>query len=73
MSTVTEIREAIHKLPPEEAWLLAEELREYLDGLWDQQFESDVAAGRLNEVIARAREEHARGNTRAMAEVVGND
>jgi hypothetical protein len=34
MSTVTEIREAIHKLPPKEAWQLAAELREHLDALW---------------------------------------
>jgi hypothetical protein len=57
MSTVTEIREAIRKLPPHEAWKLAEELREHLDALWDQQFEGDVKAGRLDDMIAQAREE----------------
>jgi hypothetical protein len=31
MSTVTEIRDAIRKLPPQEAWRLAEELREHLE------------------------------------------
>ena len=46
MSTVTEIRDAIRKLPPQEAWRLAEELRDYLDALWDKQFEEDVKAGR---------------------------
>lgn len=52
MSTVTEIREAIRKLPPHE---LAEELRERLDALWDKQIEQDVKADRLDDVIARAR------------------
>ena len=33
MSTVSEIREAIRKLPPKEAWQLAAELREHLDAL----------------------------------------
>jgi hypothetical protein len=61
VSTVTEIREAIRKLPPQEAWRLAEELRDYLDALWDRQFEEDVKAGRLDDRIARARQEHADG------------
>jgi Arc/MetJ-type ribon-helix-helix transcriptional regulator len=55
-----EIREAIRKLPADEAWQLANELREYLDDLWDKQFEEDVKAGRLDNVIAHARREHAR-------------
>ncbi|HEV2841605.1 MAG TPA: hypothetical protein VGW39_09800 [Chthoniobacterales bacterium] len=58
MSTVTEIREAIRKLPAKDAWQLAQELREVLDDLWDEQFEDDVKAGRLDNVISRARREH---------------
>jgi Arc/MetJ-type ribon-helix-helix transcriptional regulator len=73
MSTVTEIRDAIRKLPAHEAWKLAEELREHLDALWDKQFEQDVEAGRLNDMIARAREEHATGKTRPMDEIVRDD
>ncbi|HYT57508.1 MAG TPA: hypothetical protein VEQ38_22615 [Verrucomicrobiae bacterium] len=53
MSTVTDIGEAIRKLPPQEAWKLAADLREYLDSLWDTQFEEDVKAGRLDDLIAR--------------------
>ena len=73
MSTVTEIRDAIRKLPPQDAWRLAEELREHLDALWDKQFEEDVKAGRLDDVIARAREEYASGKTRPMDEIVGDE
>ena len=73
MSTVTEIREAIRKLPPQEAWRLAEELRDYLDALWDKQFQEDVKAGRLNDMIARARAEHGDGKTRPMDEIVGDE
>lgn len=72
MSTVTEIRDAIQKLPAKDAWQLAEELRDYLDALWDRQFEDDVKAGRLDQVIARAREEHAGGKTRSMDEIIGD-
>jgi hypothetical protein len=55
MRTLDEIREAIRKLPAKDAWQLAQELREYLDDLWDKQFEEDVKAGRLDNVIGRAR------------------
>ena len=61
---ITEIREAIQKLPAKEAWQLAEELRDHLDALWDEQFEKDVEAGRLDQLIARAREEYAGGENR---------
>lgn len=60
MSTVAEIREAIRKLPAKDAWQLAQELRERLDDLWDKQFEEDVKAGRLDNLIARACQENAR-------------
>ena len=70
--SAAEIREAIQKLPVHEAWKLAEELRDYLDALWDKQFEDDVNAGRLDKMIARAREEHAAGQTRSMDEIVGD-
>ena len=73
MSTVAEIREAIRQLPAEQAWQLAQELRDHLDALWDQQFEEDVQAGRLDAVIARAREEHASGKTRPMDEIIGDE
>jgi len=51
---------------------LAEELRDHLDALWDEQFEKDVEAGRFDQIIARAREEHDSGKTRSMDEIVGD-
>jgi UTP:GlnB (protein PII) uridylyltransferase len=73
MSTVTEIRDAIRKLPAQDAWKLAADLRDYLDGLWDKQFEEDVKSRRLDDVIARAREDHTGGKTRPMDEIVGDE
>jgi hypothetical protein len=72
ISRVSEIREAIRKLPAQEAWQLADELRDYLDALWDKQFEEDVKAGRLDALITRARQEHAGGKTPSMDEIVGD-
>ena len=73
MSTVTEIREAIRKLPLQDAWRLAEELREHLNALWDKQFEEDVKTGRLDTLVARACEEHTGGKTRPMDEIVWDE
>lgn len=73
MSTVAEIREAIRKLPPQDAWRLAEDLRDYLDALWDKEFEEDVKTGRFDALIAQARKEHAKGNTRPMDEIIGDE
>jgi Arc/MetJ-type ribon-helix-helix transcriptional regulator len=72
MSTVAEIRDAIRQLPAKEAWKLAQELRDHLGALWDKQFEEDVEAGRFDQLIARAREEHATGKTRSMDEIIGD-
>ena len=51
---------------------MAQELHERLDGLWDEEFEQDVKTGRLDDVIASARAEHAAGKTRSMDEIVGD-
>jgi len=73
VSTVAEIREAIRKLPPQEARKRAEERRDYPDALWDKQSEEDVKAGRLDPLIARAREEDASGTTRPMDEIISDE
>jgi len=46
--------------------------REHLDALWDKQFEGDVQAGRLDKLIARAREEYDGGKCRPIDEIVGD-
>jgi Arc/MetJ-type ribon-helix-helix transcriptional regulator len=72
VSGITEIREAIRKLPAKEAWQLAEELRNHLGAVWDEQLENDVQGGRFDQMIARALKEHASGKTRSMDEIVGD-
>ena len=54
MSTLTDIEQAIEQLPPEEfqaqrAWFIARDAAE-----WDRQFEADVAAGKLDGMVAEA-------------------
>lgn len=59
MSTVQEIEAALQRLSPEEraafrAWYAA-----YDSDEWDRQIEADVAAGRLDWLIAEARDSKA--------------
>ena len=72
MSTATEIAAAIRELPATEAWKLASELCDYLDDLWDAKIESDVHAGRLDHLVAKARSEHRAGRTKPLDEVLND-
>ena len=64
MSTVEEIEAAINELPKEEAFALAERLQQRMEKEWDQQFDSDVKAGRLDKVAEKALQEYRAGETK---------
>lgn len=53
--TTQEIEAAIAALPYKEFWQLMETLNELQNERWDQEIERDVAAGRFDEVIERAK------------------
>ncbi len=57
MSTVQEIEEAIQQLSPHDRALLCARLAEADADQWDQQFEADVAAGRLDWLAEEARQD----------------
>jgi hypothetical protein len=54
MSTVEKIKEAIRKLSPEELSAFRAWFAEFDAAVWDQQFEEDVAAGRLDQLADEA-------------------
>jgi hypothetical protein len=61
--TLQELEKTISDLPPEELakfreWFLAFDAKH-----WDQQFETDVAAGRLNALADEAIREHRAGDS----------
>jgi hypothetical protein len=61
--TLQELEKTIAKLRPDELrkfreWFLAFDAKN-----WDQQFEGDVAAGRLNELADEAIREHQAGES----------
>ena len=70
MSTVAEIEKALQTLPVEEAWKLAGWLQEYLDEKWDQQIDSDVAAGRLDRLADKAILDYRAGRTKPLDEII---
>src|SRR5688572_9541578 len=54
MGGVTEIEEAVQKLPPGELAKFREWFAAFDAGQWDRQFEEDVAAGKLEALAEEA-------------------
>ena len=52
MTNRLDIETAIKQLPEREIRALATWLQDYLDELWDRQLETNVAAGKLDHLIA---------------------
>jgi hypothetical protein len=57
MSTVEDIKEALQHLSPEDLAGFRVWFAEFDAGLWDRQFEEDVAAGRLDRLAEEAIED----------------
>jgi hypothetical protein len=54
MSSIIDIEHAVEKLPPDELAKFREWFAQFDAARWDQQFEADVAAGRLDALGAEA-------------------
>lgn len=61
MSTVEEIEAALRCLSPEERAKFRAWYAEFDAAEWDRQLEVDVAAGRLDWLVAEAREDREQG------------
>jgi len=61
MSTVAEIESAIKKLKPQEIRQVGDWLDELREELWDKQIEADAKAGRLDNMIAKAKADYRAG------------
>jgi hypothetical protein len=72
MTTRLEVESAIKQLPEGEVRNLAKWLQEYLDEMWDQQIETDLASGKLDHLIAQAEADIENGNVRDLDEVLRN-
>lgn len=63
MSPVEIIEQQIEKLSPEELARLREWFAQFDAMSWDQQFEADVQAGKLDGLADRALQSHASGQS----------
>jgi hypothetical protein len=66
MSNLEQIQHEIKVLPPEDIARLKAWFDELEADLWDAQIESDIEAGKLEHLAARARAAHAAGLTRKL-------
>jgi len=60
MST-KELEQAVQELPPDEFASFASWFEEYLADRWDKELERDIAAGRLNDLAAKASQDFQEG------------
>jgi hypothetical protein len=66
MTTVAEITAAVKRLPRRDLARFRKWFINYDAAEWDRQFESDVAAGRLDALIHEAQRDHRAGRTKAL-------
>jgi hypothetical protein len=66
MSRVEKIESQISELSSEELATLREWFIEFDASAWDQQFEADVRAGKLDNVAERALHDHAAGRSKKL-------
>ena len=66
MTRVEKIEQEIRSLSPEERSALRSWFRAYESELWDQQIESDAAAGKLDALADAALVEHRQGKTKLL-------
>jgi hypothetical protein len=73
MSTVSEIIEAVKKLPERDKSEFLERLAEVDFGdAWDRQIAADAKAGRLDRLWAEATEDIKAGRTKPLDEILGD-
>ena len=74
MSTVSEIIEAVKKLPERDKSEFLERLADVdFDDAWDRQIEADATVGRLDHLWAEAMKDIKAGRTKPLDEVLGNE
>jgi hypothetical protein len=74
MSTVSEIIEAVKKLPEQDKSEFLERLAEVdFDDAWDRQIEADAKAGRLDHLWSEAMEDIKAGRTKPLDDVLGDE
>jgi hypothetical protein len=63
---IHEIEEAIRQLPPDELARFRQWYAEFDAQIWDEQFERDAKAGKLNKLAEKAIEEYRAGKSKEL-------
>jgi len=66
MTTLEEIKKAVSRLKPDEMARFRKWFEERDANFWDEQFEQDAKAGKLNELTRQALADHKAGRTRKL-------
>ena len=66
MSTVSEIEEAIAKLPKAEFWQLTDRLIALREEAWDRQIAADAEAGKLDKLFEQADRDFEEGRCKEL-------
>ncbi len=72
MTTLIDIEAAIKTLPQNDVQQLAIWLQSYINDSWDQQLESDLQSGKLDNLISKAEAYIAAHNLRNLDEFIRN-
>lgn len=72
MTTLIEIETAIKKLPENDVQQLVKWLQSYVNDFWDQQLESDLQSGKLDNLISKAEADITAHHLRNLDEVIHN-
>ena len=64
--SIAEIESAITQLPAKDYAELMAWLQQYHERVWDKQIEDNLAAGRLDALMAEANDEYRQGLTRPL-------
>jgi len=72
MSNLQEIETKIKQLSNHEIHQLATWLNNYIDDLWDEQMEVDLAEGKLAQIIAKAETDILHNNIQEIDEILAN-
>jgi hypothetical protein len=72
MISLTEIETAIQQLPENDIRQLSGWIQSYIDEMWDRQIETDLGAGKLDSLIARAEADISANRVKHLDEVINN-
>lgn len=73
MTSLLEIETAIKNLPENDTRQLSEWLQTYVADQWDQQIETDLIFGKLDDLIAHAEQDISKNKVKELNKILKDD